>query len=153
MLFTLNQAAKATGRSKGTISKALASGQLSYISKDENGYQIEASELFRVFPKNTFTTSNEVQLETPEKPLGNSGLETEVRLVREQLATQKEERERERQTLNRMIDDLQKDRDHWRQQATHLLEDKRAKETTAEAHKKPAEAPQGFWARVLSKKS
>jgi DNA transposition AAA+ family ATPase len=31
--FTLNEAAKEIGRSKGTISKALNNGKLSYISK------------------------------------------------------------------------------------------------------------------------
>ena len=47
--FTLNEAAKEIGRSKGTISKALNNGKLSYISKTKSGYQIEPSELFRVF--------------------------------------------------------------------------------------------------------
>jgi DNA-binding LacI/PurR family transcriptional regulator len=34
--FTLNEAAKETGRSKGTISKALNNGKLSYISKTKS---------------------------------------------------------------------------------------------------------------------
>jgi hypothetical protein len=32
------------------LSKALNNGKLSYISKTKSGYQIEPSELFRVFP-------------------------------------------------------------------------------------------------------
>jgi hypothetical protein len=39
--FTLNEAAKETGRSKVTISKAFNNGKLSYISKTKSGYQIE----------------------------------------------------------------------------------------------------------------
>jgi len=48
--LSLSQCAKETGRSKATISKALNSGVLSYISKTDKGYEIEPSELFRVFP-------------------------------------------------------------------------------------------------------
>ncbi len=48
--LSLSQAAKETGRSKATISKALNNGVLSYVSKTDKGYEIEPSELFRVFP-------------------------------------------------------------------------------------------------------
>lgn len=51
MLYTLNQAANVTGKSPSVIYKALKKGQISYVSKEGNRYQIEASELFRVFPK------------------------------------------------------------------------------------------------------
>lgn len=50
--MTLNQAAKVSGRSKATISKALKQGRLSYVAKDSDGYQIDPSELNRVFPVN-----------------------------------------------------------------------------------------------------
>jgi hypothetical protein len=49
-ILTLGQAAKLAGRSKATISEALKTGRLSYLSKSDAGYKIEASELFRVFP-------------------------------------------------------------------------------------------------------
>jgi hypothetical protein len=60
--FTLNEAAKETGRSKGTISKALNNGKLSYISKTKSGYQIEPEELFRVFPLKQDKSRNQVHL-------------------------------------------------------------------------------------------
>lgn len=45
--LSLTQAAKACGKSKGTVSKALTSGRLSYVSKDDGGYQIDPAELQR----------------------------------------------------------------------------------------------------------
>jgi len=48
--LSLSQTTKETGRSKATISKALNNGVLSYVSKTDKGYEIEPSELFRVFP-------------------------------------------------------------------------------------------------------
>jgi hypothetical protein len=51
MRFNLSQSAEATGKSKSVIWSALKSGKLSYISKDSSGYEIDSSELFRVFKK------------------------------------------------------------------------------------------------------
>lgn len=50
MKFTAGQAAKAVGKSMPTISKALKTGRLS-AQKIGNKYEIDASELFRVWPK------------------------------------------------------------------------------------------------------
>lgn len=52
MKFTAGQAAKAVGKSMPTISKALKTGRLS-AEKVGNKYEIDASELFRVWPQNT----------------------------------------------------------------------------------------------------
>lgn len=49
-LLTLGKAAKLCGRSKPTLSKALKEGRLSYVKKTKAGYQIDPSELSRVFP-------------------------------------------------------------------------------------------------------
>ena len=47
---SMTKGAELAGVSKGTVSKALKSGRLSYAEKTDNGYLIETSELFRVFP-------------------------------------------------------------------------------------------------------
>jgi hypothetical protein len=50
MTYTLGQAAKAAGKSKPTIQRAIKSGQIS-ASKNANGsYTIDPAELHRVFP-------------------------------------------------------------------------------------------------------
>ena len=52
-ILTLGEAAKMTGMSKPTISKAVLSGKVTGI-KGENGvFQIEKSELIRVYPEKT----------------------------------------------------------------------------------------------------
>ncbi len=109
--FSLTQAAKAVGKSKPTISKAIKTGRLS-AEKIGNGYQIDASELFRVYPKKTEKEVNQNQSVNPQLSM----LEREIEVLREQL--RKEEKTSE---------DLREDRDKWRQQATALLEDKRSK--------------------------
>ena len=67
VIFSLGQAAKAAEVSKGTISKALASGRMSYRSKENGQYQIDAAELFRVFPKKQPEAVDIERLETPKE--------------------------------------------------------------------------------------
>ena len=49
MKLSASQAAKKTGKSIPTITRAIKSGKLSATKKGSGGYEIEASELFRVF--------------------------------------------------------------------------------------------------------
>ena len=110
MYFTLSQAARETGKSKGTISKYLSNGKLSYISKDEKGYKIDPAELFRVFPKNEKETDTNEQMRTPNKPQENNTLNPEVELLHERIKDK-----------DKIIDDLREDRNDWKKQAQTLL--------------------------------
>ena len=67
--ISLNEAATLTGRAKSTISKALKSGKMSYISKDpkSGAYEIDPAEALRTFPRKQ-ETSNSYQKETPRNP-------------------------------------------------------------------------------------
>ena len=102
--FTLNEAAKETGRSKGTISKALNNGKLSYISKTKSGYQIEPAELFRVFPIKQDKSRNQVHLETQKETTKNIELEHQIELLKKDLKHIKEK-------ADSLAED---DRNHWR---------------------------------------
>jgi hypothetical protein len=53
MEYTLTKAAEATGKGKSTIHRAIKSGKLSAKRHDDGSYSIDASELHRVFPRNT----------------------------------------------------------------------------------------------------
>jgi len=103
--FSLTQAAKEVGKSKPTISKAIKTGRLS-AKKVGVGYEIDAAELFRVYPK---ATQNEPAKETASTGEVNL-LGLEVKMLREQL-------DRERDT----VDDLRKRLDR----AERLIEDQR----------------------------
>lgn len=129
MAYTLGEAAKATGKSKATISKAIKSGRISAV-KDESGtFRIDPAELHRVY---TPTVSNE-QEETPSELAGNTTNDGRIRELQARLDAA-HERLADKETV---ISDLREDRDKWRQQATALLVDQRPKP--------------GFWARLTGK--
>lgn len=50
MKYTLSEAAKATGKNKTTIQRAIKSGKVSAGKGDGGSYEIDPSELHRVFP-------------------------------------------------------------------------------------------------------
>lgn len=114
--FTIGQAAKETGKAKSTIKKAIDNSELSVSEKTARGFKIEASELFRVFPRKTEerskNTKNE-QTETAEERVENSILKAKL-----ELADQRYD------DAQRTIEDLRSDRDAWKHQATALIEDK-----------------------------
>lgn len=50
MKYSLSEAAKATGKNKTTIQRAIKNGKISAAKGDSGSYEIEPSELHRVFP-------------------------------------------------------------------------------------------------------
>lgn len=106
MKLTLGQAAKTAKRSKGTISKALNSGGISAIKDEKGRWQIDPSELSRWMDANPPVNGSEsVSIGVQETP-GNTALEVEVRMLREQLEQLSTERAREREQLVDQIEDL-----------------------------------------------
>ena len=112
-LLSAGQAAKAVGVTTPTISKALKSGRLSYIERTAHGYQIDPTELFRVFPPvaekeqaaiSSLGSATPLLIqETVEVRVANARLEAEVT------------------ALKSLSDELRQERDEWRKQAQTLL--------------------------------
>jgi excisionase family DNA binding protein len=128
MVYTLGEAAKATGKSKATISKAIKSGRIS-AHKDETGtFQIDPSELHRVYPPTVSDEHKETSVNAQEKT-DNDGIIRELKARLEAA----HERLSDKETV---IADLKEDRDRWRQQATVLLTDQR---------------PKGFFSKLLGR--
>lgn len=125
MSYTLGDAAKAAGKSKTTIHRAIKSGKISAIKADDGSYSIDPAELHRVFP--TTQEMLRVPLQRNDTEHQSNTLET----LRIQLEMYEKERERERALLQETIADLREDRDRWRQQATNLLADPRPKTAPA----------------------
>lgn len=132
MHLSLGQAAKETGKSKSVISNALHSGRLSGKRNDKGGWEIDPSELFRVFTKQNAKEPEKEQNGTPENPIQNILLEQEIRHLREQL-----DRERE---LNRDLIRRLDAENEERRKLTMLLTDQHA--TT------PQKAAEGRWTRA-----
>jgi hypothetical protein len=104
--LTLNKAAKAAKKSKATILDAIQNGRLS-APKDELGrYQIDPSELFRVYPANDQGTGTENQNRPHEEPQETRVLLATIEHLRELLTRT----ERERDELGRRLDDEAEER-------------------------------------------
>ena len=148
--LTLGQAAKHAKRSKGTISKALNNGNLSGEKVSKNGrdtWEIDPSELQRWMDVNPLREHKEVQSTTPilntENATGNSALQVEVKMLREQIGNLKDERSNERDQLLDQIDNL-------RSQLERQSDDHRKAMAVLEDQRKAAtDAPKrGLWARL-----
>ena len=107
MKHTAGTAAKAVGKTKSTITKAIASGKLSAIKNDNGAWEIDASELYRVYPPTPLETVEIEQNDTLKEMDGNS---KEIEALERLLKAAEEQ-----------IDDLKADRDEWRKQANQLL--------------------------------
>jgi hypothetical protein len=110
MSYTLGQAAKATGKSKTTIQRAVAKGRISAKKDTSGAYQIDPSELHRVFPPISETVPQPSQSNTTRPQDDTPVLQVKIDALEEMLA-------REREAL----DEMRTDRDAWKQQATALL--------------------------------
>lgn len=121
--FTLNQAARACGRSKSTILEAIKSGRLSAYRNDINQWEIQPAELFRVYPIRSETEQPNTN-RTPETEQANSQSTTKPNTQNGLLFLLKKEqaeRERERRQLEDTIADLRKRLDASENERRQLL--------------------------------
>lgn len=120
-MLTLGQAARLTGTSKTTITRAIKAGRLSATRRDDGGYRIDPAELSRVYeirpetPATGDATSGVVQHATPatEAPAtpATPDIETLTRLAA---------MEAELRGLRDMVAELRQSRDQWQEQAARV---------------------------------
>lgn len=134
MVYTLGQAAKAAGKSKSTILKAIKSGRISGEKDDSGDWKINPAELHRVYP---LVQENRLPEHQGERQV-NTGEHLELKAKLE--ATEQRLRDSHEQVidLRRRLDQSEEERRKTQTQLTVLLTDQRQKET-----------PQGFWQRLL----
>lgn len=119
MAYTVGQAAKATGKSKPTISRAIKTGALSATKNDNGSYTIDPAELHRIFPPIQRSSNDNPEILRSETPVLQETLRREIDLLRERLADK-----------DAVIDDLRKRLDvegEERRRLTAILTDQRAK--------------------------
>lgn len=85
MTYTVGTAAKATGKSKPTITRAIQSGKISAERRDDGSYSIDAAELHRVFPPLPSASNDTAPMTRAETPIETGGLQVEVKMLRELL--------------------------------------------------------------------
>ena len=117
MSYTLGEAAIACGKSKSTLSKAIKSGKISAFKNDNGAFEIEPSELFRLYPptpppieQNTIETVEYEQNATPKNTSNIEVLQAKLDMANERIEELKQDK-----------DKLEIDKEQWRQQATNLL--------------------------------
>jgi len=142
MKYSASQAAKATGKSVPTITRAIKKGAITAVKLDGGGYEIEPAELHRVFPAVTPDSDmkgNALGRETPILPPENSGLELLVKTLQEQLSDLREQR-----------DAWQAEAGKWQEQAgvAMRLLPAPAPESASAGQGKPVG---GLWARLRGK--
>lgn len=163
--LTLGQAARAVGKEKPTVLRALQKGKIS-AQKDENGeWAIEPAELFRVFPPvteqpqgNPLAATGNVTIdnlqETPSATPDNGGSAALIAALREQIADLREDRQRERANadeLRRQLDEERAERGRLlnvierQAEQVKLLTDQRVKEA------EPPPKPKGLWAWLVGR--
>ena len=131
MKITLGQAAKQTGISKPTISKACGRGDLSYDKNDDGSYAIDPAELDRWVEGYRNRNGKSFQADTPVNSpvsegvssINDKALQVEIDSLRERLAEMKGERDRWHDQA-----------EHWRKTSentqrllTHIEEEKAAR--------------------------
>jgi len=107
--LSLNKAAKEAGVAKSTLLQSLNSKRMSAEKNEKGHWEIETSELFRVFPRTGSTEHTEPKTtshEEPSKNSQNSALEVEVKMLREKIEDANLEREREREQASEQIESL-----------------------------------------------
>lgn len=137
---SMTKGAELAGVSKGTVSKAIKSGRLSYTEKTDNGYLIDTAELFRVFPPKKPATVDGSRLETVSGNEGNStsstGLQREIQLLREQL----KDRDSVVTDLRHRLDKSEDERREAQARVIGLL-----------AGPEPTETKRGFFGRLFGR--
>jgi excisionase family DNA binding protein len=114
MPYTLGQAAKATGITKTTIAEAIKKGRISAIKDDSGRYQIDPSELHRVYKP---VSTQDGKADTQNEQYKIHELTAKLMVLEAQVKSIGEIKER----IEAECDDLRTDRDKWREQANLAL--------------------------------
>ena len=135
--LTLSQAAQLAGRSKSTLSRAVANGKLSVARRDGNQVLIDVSELERVYgPLERRNVAQNVAPErhaTPSEAIEISLLKTRLQELEQDRRDLREQLEQERAERARLVNVIEEQAKTMR-----LLEDHR-----------PPEERRPWWKKIL----
>jgi len=135
MTYTLGEAAKATGKDRATISRALKKGKISAVKNEQGQWQIEPAELHRVYP---ITQQDNTLRATDDARIRNSDLESDNRVLRAEIEAAKGR-----------ISDLEMERDKW--QAAFEKQQDLAANALRQLEDHRQQGGQGFWSRLFGK--
>lgn len=155
MKYSLKQAADAVGKSKATIHRDVKKGKIS-ASKDDSGrYKIDPSELFRVYPKASDETSQDVSSDTlrdGKNVSDNSALQQVLEAKDEQLALKDDLIEQIKTERDRVYGLLTDQSNKQGEKETQLQEEIEALKAKVQAAER-AELEKDFEVRGLKQKT
>ncbi len=85
MAYTLGEAAKATGVSKASLSRAIGNGWISAIKNDDGSFSIEPVELHRIYPPRSAATVTGTPDETIRNTHANPRNTTDAKVLQARL--------------------------------------------------------------------
>jgi hypothetical protein len=135
-MYTIGTAAKATGKSKSTISRDVDKGKISAVKNEDGSFSIDPAELHRVYPPvgsgNGLSEGHSNDRQPLDRLAETGGLERELQHAQDRISVLDGERQREREQLQEQIDDLrgrldrsEEERREKDRQLTALLTDQR----------------------------
>ena len=116
-VLTLNQAAKAAKKSKSTIQYALKTGRLSGYKDEKGNYQIDTSELFRVYESNSSNVDYRSTIEHVESDVKTALLVQKLEFLEQRL----DKLEQEKNEISRRLDKSEEERRETQAKLTALL--------------------------------
>jgi len=146
-MYSLSEAAKATGKSKSTLQRAIKSGKIS-ASKDVHGqYTVDPTELHRVYPVKAADAPESVAQQTNDATRNGDDVPdylSELITLRAEVKAKDEVIAANKDTIGDLRDRLDREGEE-RRQIMAVLTDQREKET------EPAPEPRkGILARMFS---
>jgi len=109
MSWSVSRAARETGLSKSTISRAIKSGRISATRQHDGSYHIEPAELFRVYPRGVAHPPSDARHDAPRNPYEEAPATSsnEVELLKLKLAMTEELLLQERENSKRQQETVQ----------------------------------------------
>lgn len=132
MKLSAGEAAKRTGKSVPTITRAIKSGKISAEKTGSGGYLIDPSEIFRAFPPVTTGSDETPPMLGDETPIVTP---VDTLFLQEKLSS-----------LEAALAEAKAERDEWRDQAKRLAMALPAPKAIAP---EKAGQKQGFWKRLF----
>lgn len=152
MSFSISRAAKETGLSKSTISRAVKSGRISAQKQDDGSFLIDPAELFRVYPRTVAQPQPDARhdaLRNPdEQPTATASNDLEILKVKLEMTEAMLAREQE------TVADLRKRLDAATDRVLSLTKVAQPHDDTANdaLRNPPQPAPKrGLWARIIGR--
>jgi hypothetical protein len=116
-MISLGEAARLTRLGKTTLARAIKAGRLSANRKEDGGYEIDPSELARVYRLYLPGEATDETVAATDPVVHHATVDVEVAVLRATAALLREQLG----DRDRTIEDLRRERDEWRDQAKRLV--------------------------------